>query len=99
MKCSSPLAIPVAPKAARGTQAGCGGGQNTFIRVLFSTCCPRYPHAVFERNPSKIVLRDFLAVSEFTHLHLHTDYSLLDGACDVDRLVKRIAGLGKSRSQ
>ena len=22
-------------------------------------------------------------MSEFTHLHLHTEYSLLDGACDV----------------
>jgi DNA polymerase III subunit alpha len=35
-------------------------------------------------------------VSEFTHLHLHTDYSLLDGACDVDKLVKRVAGLGQT---
>src|SRR5437764_3616778 len=26
---------------------------------------------------------------EFVHLHLHTDYSLLDGACDVDKLVAR----------
>src|SRR5437868_11341645 len=28
-------------------------------------------------------------MSEFVHLHLHTDYSLLDGACDVDKLVAR----------
>src|SRR5437764_15312124 len=34
-------------------------------------------------------------MSEFTHLHLHTDYSLLDGACDVDRLVKRVAEIGQ----
>ena len=33
---------------------------------------------------------------EFTHLHLHTDYSLLDGACDVDKLVKRVSELGQS---
>src|SRR6185312_6002567 len=33
---------------------------------------------------------------EFTHLHLHTDYSLLDGACDVDKLVKRVAELGQT---
>jgi DNA polymerase-3 subunit alpha len=26
-------------------------------------------------------------MAEFTHLHLHTDYSLLDGACDVEKLV------------
>ena len=24
-------------------------------------------------------------MSEFVHLHLHTDYSLLDGACDIDK--------------
>ncbi len=25
----------------------------------------------------------------FVHLHLHTEYSLLDGACRLDRLVDR----------
>ena len=35
-------------------------------------------------------------MSEFTHLHLHTDYSLLDGACDVEKLVKRVADLGQT---
>src|SRR5271168_3770935 len=34
-------------------------------------------------------------MAEFTHLHLHTDYSLLDGACDVERLVDRVASLGQ----
>src|SRR6266481_4963699 len=24
----------------------------------------------------------------FVHLHCHTDYSLLDGACDIDQLMK-----------
>jgi DNA polymerase-3 subunit alpha len=32
---------------------------------------------------------------EFTHLHLHTDYSLLDGACDVDKLVAHVAKIGQ----
>src|SRR5580658_2307923 len=32
---------------------------------------------------------------EFTHLHLHTDYSLLDGACDVDKLMKHVAKIGQ----
>jgi DNA polymerase-3 subunit alpha len=31
---------------------------------------------------------------EFVHLHLHTDYSMLDGACDVDKLCKRVKELG-----
>src|SRR5450432_3439489 len=34
-------------------------------------------------------------MSEFVHLHLHTDYSLLDGACGVDGLVKRVADIGQ----
>jgi DNA polymerase-3 subunit alpha len=32
---------------------------------------------------------------EFTHLHLHTEYSLLDGACDVKKLVDRVSKLGQ----
>ncbi|MFC5864560.1 DNA polymerase III subunit alpha [Acidicapsa dinghuensis] len=34
-------------------------------------------------------------MAEFTHLHLHTDYSLLDGACDVDKLVQRVESIGQ----
>ncbi|MGA8042601.1 MAG: DNA polymerase III subunit alpha [Terracidiphilus sp.] len=34
-------------------------------------------------------------MAEFTHLHLHTEYSLLDGACDVKKLVDRVAKLGQ----
>ncbi len=35
------------------------------------------------------------ASSDFVHLHLHTDYSLLDGACRIDRLMKRAVDLGQ----
>ena len=31
--------------------------------------------------------------SPFVHLHVHTHYSLLDGACRVDKLVKRVKEL------
>ncbi len=34
--------------------------------------------------------------AEFTHLHLHTDYSLLDGACDVDKLVGHVDRIGQT---
>jgi DNA polymerase-3 subunit alpha len=34
-------------------------------------------------------------MAEFTHLHLHTEYSLLDGACDIKKLVDRVAALGQ----
>ncbi len=30
----------------------------------------------------------------FTHLHLHTEYSLLDGACRIPKLVERVKALG-----
>ena len=31
----------------------------------------------------------------FAHLHLHTEYSLLDGCCRIERLIDRVAGLGQ----
>lgn len=34
--------------------------------------------------------------SDFVHLHLHTEYSLLDGACRIDRLMKKIVALGQT---
>ena len=33
---------------------------------------------------------------EFVHLHLHTEYSLLDGACRIDRLFDRVKKLGQT---
>src|SRR5579859_230672 len=33
-------------------------------------------------------------MSQFVHLHLHTDYSMLDGACDVEKLCNRAKELG-----
>ena len=35
-----------------------------------------------------------LAASDFVHLHVHSDYSLLDGACKIDRLMARTKELG-----
>ena len=34
-------------------------------------------------------------MAEFAHLHLHTDYSLLDGVCEIERLMAHITGLGQ----
>jgi DNA polymerase III subunit alpha len=34
-----------------------------------------------------------MSQAQFVHLHLHTDYSLLDGACNIERLVGRIKEL------
>jgi DNA polymerase-3 subunit alpha len=37
-----------------------------------------------------------IAASDFVHLHVHSDYSLLDGACKIDRLMKRTVELGQT---
>lgn len=34
-------------------------------------------------------------MSEFVHLHVHSEYSLLDGACRIKRLVSRVKELGQ----
>jgi hypothetical protein len=38
-----------------------------------------------------------MSQADFVHLHLHTEYSLLDGACRLDRLMERAAELGSRR--
>jgi DNA polymerase-3 subunit alpha len=35
-----------------------------------------------------------MSKNQFVHLHLHSDYSMLDGACDVEKLVERVHELG-----
>ncbi len=30
----------------------------------------------------------------FAHLHVHSEYSLLDGACRIEQLVERVSDLG-----
>ena len=32
----------------------------------------------------------------FAHLHVHSDYSVLDGACKIDRLLDRVEEMGQS---
>lgn len=36
------------------------------------------------------------APSPFAHLHVHSEYSLLDGACRIEGLVERVAALGQT---
>ncbi|SDN36750.1 DNA polymerase III subunit alpha [Acetanaerobacterium elongatum] len=35
-------------------------------------------------------------MNEFVHLHVHTEYSLLDGACRIPQLIKRVKDLGQT---
>jgi DNA polymerase-3 subunit alpha len=37
--------------------------------------------------------------SPFVHLHCHSDYSLLDGACSIERLIGAAAFLGSRVGQ
>ena len=33
---------------------------------------------------------------DFTHLHIHTEYSILDGACRIKPLIKHVKELGQT---
>ena len=35
-------------------------------------------------------------MTDFVHLHLHSEYSLLDGACRIDRLMDRLKDIGQN---
>ncbi|MEA4911628.1 MAG: DNA polymerase III subunit alpha [Oscillospiraceae bacterium] len=37
-----------------------------------------------------------IKTADFVHLHMHTEYSLLDGACRINRLVDRVKELGQT---
>ena len=34
-------------------------------------------------------------MTDFVHLHVHTEYSLLDGACRIEQLMERVKSLGQ----
>src|SRR5207342_1881794 len=37
---------------------------------------------------------DRVGMTEFVHLHLHTEFSLLEGACRIDELLEQVKGYG-----
>lgn len=39
---------------------------------------------------SKILTFHNMSVHEFVHLHVHTEYSLLDGAIKIDELLEQV---------
>ncbi|MHC5113117.1 MAG: DNA polymerase III subunit alpha [Planctomycetota bacterium] len=45
-------------------------------------------------NPQDVGSEQARSLGPFTHLHLHTEYSLLDGGNRIDRLMARVAELG-----
>ena len=66
-----------------------GAGETLGHPANLWPCAPLTPFQsssfsrVLDRVPNLFTARISLAMAEFTHLHLHTEYSLLDGACDV----------------
>jgi DNA polymerase-3 subunit alpha len=54
--------------------------------IQFPPCTARSPGLPSHPVPA--------ANQKFVHLHVHTDYSLLDGACRIDRLMERAVALG-----
>ena len=67
----------------------------TITHPDFSSVGPDF-NCPFRVLRSSLATRIMVAMTEFTHLHLHTEYSLLDGACDVHKLVSRVAKLGQT---
>jgi DNA polymerase III subunit alpha len=43
-----------------------------------------------ESDPGRIVVRP-VSHPSFAHLHVHSEYSVLDGACRIDALAERAA--------
>jgi len=41
------------------------------------------------RNCSSIIIQDIKIMAGFIHLHNHTKYSLLDGACRIEDMIKK----------
>ncbi|MBM3796865.1 MAG: DNA polymerase III subunit alpha, partial [Acidobacteria bacterium] len=41
--------------------------------------------------PPAVLIRKTMSQPPFVHLHCHTDYSLLDGACEISQLMKLVA--------
>lgn len=55
---------------------------------------PTYHLAVINKLPGEISTPGTTAAKPFVHLHLHTEYSLLDGACRIGPTVARAKELG-----
>src|SRR5437764_7432843 len=58
---------------------------------------PRYAQSkrfLAWENASATVKIETSIMSEFTHLHLHSHFSLLDGACEPEKLVARVKEQG-----
>ena len=58
--------------------------------LFFHLSMTRLPRPAFARCLALVSS----ASSDFVHLHVHTDYSLLDGACRIDRLMQKACDMG-----
>src|SRR6185436_10087137 len=77
-------------------------GRSTFLRsstrltaesrIMRSAAPKKLAHTVASNCFGSLASTD----KNFVHLHVHSDYSLLDGCCRIDRLMDRAQELGMS---
>src|SRR3954447_22732968 len=48
-----------------------------------------------DRSAAAPMLARLMSAPEAVHLHVHSEYSLLDGACNIDNLAERAAAFGQ----
>src|SRR5689334_21584847 len=74
--------------AASSTTVGCG---SSVCRLLDNRACSRV-----ECSGSRVSLQPggVVSVGSFVHLHVHTEYSMLDGAAKVGLLMDEVSGQG-----
>src|ERR1039457_6945987 len=68
-------------------------GAGAMARTVGPRKCPARPHRASKMNKYLVSrqpppARSQTPIMPFVHLHCHTDYSLLDGACEIDQLMK-----------
>ena len=85
------LAPIVHPQHVGTGALACAAGQSPAVDIWVSPLPPQVGR--MEVTIPHTQLPEGMA-EQFIHLHLHTDYSLLDGACDVHKLVDRVHSLG-----
>jgi len=61
---------------------------------ILQSCIPAILQSVMQSCNPAILQVEYPPVSEFVHLHLHTEYSLLDGACRIDEVLDEAVRLG-----
>ena len=74
--------------------SACVNGFFASIQAAATSCRVFTQPKLAPSLPARCLALVSSASSDFVHLHVHTDYSLLDGACRIDRLMQRACDMG-----